>query len=154
MKKLICIISILIFTCLVIFTPRKIFKMAQIRGFIDGPPLVTEIVTDKGSTPGTYSESYLVCWNNTDINIPGKDRIFLPHEFWSQIEIGQPIKVMYFPNSKFPSHREGIFASNENFVFDFILLAWWSLGIGFSAYIGFIKTNNSQGRVPPPIPNY
>ncbi len=114
------------------FTGPKLYKMAQIRGWISGATLQQEIVTDKAQTKSLntssnryedkYSYSYLIAWSNQPASEPGPDRVNLIFSDWERIAVGDTVNLIRIPNDEKAYLREGIFASNGNFGFDLGLI--------------------------------
>jgi hypothetical protein len=130
MNRLARWIGIVLLALLACFTGNKVFKMAQIRGFVRGPVPETEVITARAAIEGSYGAAYWVAWKDAPIEMPSPDRMNLPKEVWDRFHVGDPIEVLRFrhdPHPYFP--REDIFTENGNFIFDGLLFLAWLAGI-------------------------
>jgi hypothetical protein len=141
-------IAVLIF--LVGYTSTKLLKMAKIRGFISGPPPEVKVITSKVTLPGSNGESYWLAWDGADIQVPGRNRINLPEEVWSNYDVGDSIEIFYFEGDRWPYHKKDIFADNSNFAFDFVLLSIWITGLCTLVIFQFF--GGRRPKLPPPLP--
>lgn len=122
MKYLILLVFIppLLLGCIgVPFTWQKLEGMKQIRGWKPGATIKTCTVTDK-LVVGQYT--HWLSWDNGDIRVPGDHRINLPENVANRYEVGSDVDIVYLPNDSSPYHRDGIYADDGNFAFDYVLL--------------------------------
>ncbi len=108
-------------------TGPKLYKMAQIRGWIPGAILTEKVILEKlhetrrqrRRDPNTY-------WLRIDdvkIEYPGNHRINLTPEMWEDLSIGDNLEVVQLSKEGNYYLRNGIFVSTGNFIFDFFLLS-------------------------------
>jgi hypothetical protein len=103
-----------------LFTSNKLDRMRQIRGWKPGATVQMKVVTQKYEDPENDA-----CWigfTNESIQRPGPHRVNLEPAVWDQLEIGNPIELIYLPGDPWPYTRNGIYASDGNFTFDYALL--------------------------------
>ena len=132
-SKLLLFIIPLILGCVgAVFTWNKLISMRQIRGFIPGARIEKHIIREKRSDA---QGSFWVSWSDKSILQVGNHRLNLPEKVWHRYEVGDEIEIVFVRNSKWPYHRDGIFASDGNFMFDYGLLAF-ELGLIAFAAIG------------------
>lgn len=125
MITLLRLVGIALLLWLISITGSKLFKMAQIRGFLDGPAPVVKTITGKTISGGHTRNAYVLSWDGADPEVSGPNRINLPQEPGESLQPGDPIDILYFPGDPMPHHRLGFYANNGNFGFDsFLLLAW------------------------------
>lgn len=105
-----------------LFTGAKIIKMLKIREIIEGSNYIKKEITGKWIDNVSDSDSYWISWNNVNIKERSTDRINLPNEEWKKFEIGDTIEITYFKYDIFPYYKNGIYASNGNFIFDLIII--------------------------------
>ncbi len=129
MITLLRLIGMALLLWLISVTGSKLFKMAQIRGFVEGPTPVVKTITGKAISGGHSRNSYVLSWDGADPKVSGPDRINLPQEIGETLQPGDPIDILYFPGDPMPHHRLGFFANNGNFGFDFFLLLAWVSGL-------------------------
>jgi hypothetical protein len=149
MTTVLRVLAIVCLGGLTFFTSSKLLRMAKIRGFVSGPPPLEKIISAKAVVSGEYNDAYWLAWDSADIRVPGRNRINVPEELWDRSSVGDRISVIYFADSKWPYTRDGIYASDENFVFDGILLLLWLIGIGVAAYF---QLRHVRRMRPPPLP--
>ena len=127
MVTILRLIGMALLLWLISITGSKLFKMAQIRGFVKGPAPVVKTITGTSISTGHPRNSYVLTWDGADPVISGPNRINLPREIWETFQPGDSIEILYFPEDPRPYHRLGLYANNGNFGFDsFLLLAWVS----------------------------
>jgi hypothetical protein len=144
-------IAVLIF--LIGFTSTKLLKMAKIRGVVAGPAPEVKTITSKEALPGSNGESYWLAWDGANIQFPGRNRINLPEEVWLEYDVGDSIEIFYFPGDRWPYHKRDIFADTGNFVFDFILLTIWIVGLCVLVIFQFFSVGRGRKqKLPPPLP--
>ncbi len=109
-----------------LFTGPKVYRMAQIRGFVPGAQVSAETVVEKWhQTPEQHHDGrdvFWVTWSESDIRARGSHRLNLPEELWNTVTVGGPIEIVRLEGGSEPHHRQGIYASNGNLAFDLILL--------------------------------
>ncbi len=118
-------VALLLFTvclCVFLWMGYKLYTMTQIRGWTSGTRTVSYVVTQRYVEPSrrlTRDDAYWVSWSTTvDIKTPGNHRIGVPAEKYNNYYIGAPIEIVYVGNDETPYMRDGIYASDGNFVFD------------------------------------
>lgn len=113
---------------MVFVTLPKLYKMAQIRGWIGGAVVQELSVLEKWHqvTPLTKRRLdpniYWLLLQPGDIHTKGAHRTNMEFEKWNLLQVGDPIEVIFVPGDPEPYFRDDIFASNGNFAFDFVLL--------------------------------
>ncbi|SMP70722.1 hypothetical protein SAMN06265222_113113 [Neorhodopirellula lusitana] len=100
-------------------TCKKIMRMQMIRGERVGAEIQSKVITSKLSR----SDDYLFAWDGADVTKRSDQRIFLPPEVWERYDVGDSIDLVFVPGRTSPYHRDGIFASDGNLIFDYVLLA-------------------------------
>ncbi len=107
-------------------TGPKLYKMAQIRGFVPGAEVVQKQITDKWhQTSAEHHKGrnvYWISWGNKSIKEKGAHRVNLEHDTWKQYHIGQKLELAYIGKDSKPYLADGIYASNDNLIFDCVLL--------------------------------
>lgn len=151
MSSLLRILGLACLAFLTWFTSSKLIQMAQIRGFIAGPAAQAKTITSKAILDGRYGDANWVAWDHADIRKPGRNRVNLPREVWDRFAVGDQIAVYYFPGERWAYTREDIFASNENFAFDFVLLTLWVAGIGVLLFFQVRHARRGRRLEPPPL---
>jgi len=126
-------VAVLALWLMLAVTGPKLYKMAQIRGFIGGATLLERTITDKASQDwrtalslnrtSSSGTNYFIAWNEQSALEAGPNRINIQQEQWEKLNIGDSIDLMRLPHDEATYIRTGIFASNGNFMFDAILLA-------------------------------
>lgn len=122
---------------LITVTGPKMYKMVLIRGWVPGATVRRKIVTDMKMTASSgrvTSNAYWVSWDGQGASRIGPKRMNLPEEVYKGIEIGDELEVITLFGEKTPYHREGIFASNGNFIFDVCLLCFELFLFGAGLY--------------------
>lgn len=130
-------------------TGPKLIKMCQIRGWIPGAVVVEEVISKKWhQTPSqdpSERNTFWISWGDKSIMIRGNHRINLEEDDWEQIEVGQSIELTKVPGSNDIFLRDGIFASNGNFVFDIFLLLI-ELGVVFIFGFGLLSDYRNENK--------
>lgn len=122
-------------------TGPKLYRMAQIKGFVDGAQTEIVTVTNKWhqSVQGRRArEVYWVTWTNQDIKQVGSHRLNLTAERWNSVEIGDKIELIRLPGRDKAYDSAGIFVSEGNFIFDLLLLLLEigvTIGMAISIYL-------------------
>ena len=101
------------------FTLQKLDGMRQIRGFKAGAAVEKHVVRDKWPQP---PRTYWISWTDRSIRTRGNHRLNLPQDIWDRYDVGDEIEIRFLPDRGTPFHRDGIYASDENFAFDYGLL--------------------------------
>lgn len=117
----------------VAFTWQKLERMKRIRGHEPGARVESHQVLEKWVRS---SSTYWIRWAEGDIRRPGTHRLNLPRAVWSRYAVGDEIEIVFVPGDSSPHHREGIYASDGNFVFDYLLLACES-GLALVSLLAF-----------------
>lgn len=118
------------------FTWQKLSGMRQVRGFMPGATVTPRIISDKWLQP---PDTRWISWGEQSIRRRGDHRLNVPASLWESVEIGDEIEIVYLPPSTTPYHREGIYASDGNFAFDYGLLVF-ELGLILLALAGVPAT--------------
>jgi len=101
------------------FTGQKLFKMTQIRGWVSGTTVIEKIITDKQSNPS--ENSFWLSWDGQNADKVGLNRTNIPKSLWLTYQVGDSLQLVKVPRSDRFYLQDGIYAANENFVFDIIL---------------------------------
>ena len=107
---------------------NKLHTMAQIRGLLGGATEVLQKVTDKKILEGQFGAAYWIAWNHSDITQPSSSRINVDEKQWINFNTGDAITIIRLADDPIPYYREGIYASDGNFILDFVLISlliWW-----------------------------
>lgn len=99
----------------------------MIRGMEPGARIEKERVLEKYRRSGRY----VVVFEEASGARCTVGCIGLPRAVWGRYDVGDEIEIVYLPDSEEPFHRDGIYASDGNFIFDYVLLA---VEIIFSAF--------------------
>ena len=102
--------------------------MTLVRGFIGNATDELQTITNKRMLEGTFGKAYWIAWNQSDITQPSANRINIDEEQWNDFSIGDSIPIIQLQDDPIPYYRQGIYASDGNFILDFILiclLLWW-----------------------------
>ena len=118
------------FLILMFLTGSKLYKMAQIKGFVPGRKLVTQLVTGSGEQQGRREMVYWISWGGADWRVPSNNRTNLPEEIWENHPVGSEIQLVQHGETFY--HPNGIFVSPGNFVFDVFLMLVWAVGVGWA----------------------
>ncbi len=122
------LIGLIICILLSVITTSKLYTMYQIRGWIKGAYSSTYRVRQKwdeyswNRTSRRMEHTYWVSWTDQDIRQIGPHRLNLLYEKWSSLKVGDPIEITYVPRDPDPYVRNDIFDSDDNFIFDYMLL--------------------------------
>ncbi|MFT5502468.1 MAG: hypothetical protein ACI8XC_000173 [Gammaproteobacteria bacterium] len=122
-----CLTLILILILLGILI-NKLHTMTQVRGLIEGATEELQKITAKSTLEGRFGEAYWIAWNHSDIKEPSSNRINIDEKLWIDFNIGDTIPIIRLSDDPIPYYREGIYASDGNFILDFVLiflLNWW-----------------------------
>lgn len=103
-----------------IVTWNKLEKMKMIRGMKPGAIVKMKTVKQKLEDPVTGT--FWIALTDEDIRRGGAHRLNLRAEKWDQLDIGDQVEIVYLPGSDWPYMRDGIFAEDGNFEFDYTLL--------------------------------
>lgn len=113
-------------------TLPKLYAMTQIRGWIPGAVVRMETVSQKwNQTPAEHPDGrdvYWISWGTKSIREVGPHRLNVEPEEWPGIAIGSPVEIVTVSGDPWPHTRNGIFASNGQFVFDGCLLLAEAIG--------------------------
>ena len=115
-------LKILFILLIVVFLLNKLYTMTQIRGWSSGSIIHHHTVTDKRQLEGLFDNAYWVAWDDSDITVPSSERINLYDKQWLPLKVGDTISIVTIPNNPIPYNREGIYASNGNFILDIVLI--------------------------------
>lgn len=101
-------------------TLEKLDVMRKIRGTKPGGVKIIRFVSDKQFVA---PDRYRISWGIHNIEEPGHHRLRLPKAIWDRYEVGDEIEIIYVKGSGgYPYHEEGFYASDESFVFDYVLV--------------------------------
>ncbi len=126
MQQLSPFAGFLVFIGLTCFTGGKLVDMAKIRGWIDGTSENVFYISDKYIHSGGHNgDTYLISWTNDAIKTQGPHRIKIEKFQWENVVIGDPIKIVKLRGDDTPYLRDGIYASNSNFIFEIMLELLW-----------------------------
>ena len=105
-------------------TGPKLYKMAQIKGWLPGATATTRPITQKGVDHGTRGrEHHWVSWANSGGPISRAHRASVSPEVWETMTVGDPVEVIRVPGDEDAYLRNGVFVEPGNFVFDIVLLS-------------------------------
>ena len=107
---------------------NKLHTMAQVRGLLGGATAERQKITDKKIVEGQFGAAYWIAWNHSNITQPSSNRINVDETQWINFNIGDAITIIRLPDDPIPYYREGIYASDGNFILDFVLISlliWW-----------------------------
>jgi hypothetical protein len=107
---------------------NKLHTMAQVRSLLEGASEELQKITDKKILEGEFGAAYWIAWNHSDISQPSSNRINVDEQQWINFNIGDAITIIRLPEDPVPYYREGIYASDGNFILDFVLISlliWW-----------------------------
>jgi hypothetical protein len=107
---------------------NKLHTMTQVRGLLEGATESLQKITDKKILEGLFGAAYWIAWNHSDITQPSSNRINVNEKQWINFNIGDAITIIRLPDDPVPYYREGIYASDGNFILDFVLISlliWW-----------------------------
>lgn len=103
-----------------LFTYNKLERMEQIRGWKPGAEVRMETVRQKYENPD--SGTCWVAFTDENIRRVGPHRMNMEREPWSSLNIGDVVEVVYLPGDPERYSRDGIYANDGNFAFDWGLL--------------------------------
>ncbi len=110
----------------VLMTGPKLFGMCQIKGWVPGATVRTELITQKWhemrSEFDEISHVYWIAWGRRPIREVGDHRLNLEPEQWEAVRVGDRVEIIRVPGDSWPHTRDGIFVSPGNFQFDIGLL--------------------------------
>jgi len=107
---------------------NKLHTMAQVRGLLGDATEELQKITDKKILEGQFGAAYWIAWNHSDITQPSSNRINVDEKQWINFDIGNAIIIIRLTDDPVPYYREGIYASDGNFILDFVLISlliWW-----------------------------
>ena len=104
---------------LLAFTGNKLWKMAQINGWVPGADTVEVAVTEKSASEtelrhGVGDTVYWLIWQDGRTNVT--------REIWQGVQMSDRLELRRLPGEGKLYYEGGIYASPGNFVFDFVLL--------------------------------
>lgn len=135
----------IICTGLLIFTSTKIYGMLEIRGIIPGRIIESKIITDmtfQASSKIPGENVYWISWSYADISTKSNNRLNISEELWTSLEIGSEVEIIKLRSGNTPYMKNGIYASNGNFVFDIIMFLIEFTGIIYGI-VAFIQRRKS-----------
>jgi hypothetical protein len=107
-------------------TGPKLYKMAQIKGWVPGALVTPGVVTQKGvdQRQGRQIEdSYWVSWARGDVRGSWDQRGRVSPEVWEGMQVGDSIDLIRVPDDGRTYLRNGVFVDWGNFAFDLFLLS-------------------------------
>jgi hypothetical protein len=114
-------------------TIPKLYKMAQIVGWLPGAEVTTGFITQKGVDEGMRGrQHYWVSWAIHGGAFSRADRGNVSPEVWAKMRVGDSVEVARVPGDDAGHLRNGVFVEPGNFVFDFVLLAL-TLGVAVAS---------------------
>ena len=119
------IIPLILFLVIAVLTSRKIFRMAQIRGWISGARTESAVVIHKWKENGRFLR--YVTEEGTEEGTEerteeGTEEQRIPEDLYHSVEVGDHVEVRYLEGDRTPYLARGVYASPGNFVFDGFLL--------------------------------
>ncbi|MCZ7652254.1 MAG: hypothetical protein M5U13_14245 [Thermoanaerobaculia bacterium] len=128
MKRIgVFVVMVIAFGFALTVTVPKLVKMAKVRGMLPGGEVESLRVAEKWhQTPDEHPAGRDALWvrfGPGEIRTPGPHRINLPASRWAELEVGDPIEIVWVGSDPKPYSRDGIFASAGNFAFDLLFLA-------------------------------
>ncbi len=150
-NKIIALIGVLALLLLAFtVTGPKLYSMLQIRGVISGADVVITQITDKWhQTPSEHHEgrnTYWISWGNNSIKKVGTHRVNIDYETWAQYRIGQQLELIFLPENPKPYLVNGIYASDNNLIFDGILLLL-ELFAAITLIVAMLRKNHFHRRI-------
>ena len=106
-------------------TIPKLYRMAQIRGFIGGAVTEEKVITRVWhQTPDGQNGKniYWISWTADDIKKKGDHRINVEKELFERIKVNDKVPFVKIPGESELYLPNGIYASTGNFIFDGALL--------------------------------
>ena len=122
------LVGFIICILFLVLTTSKLYTMYQLRGQISGAFTLNYKVRQKWDeyawdrTSRRMQHTYWVSWTDQDIQQPGSHRINVTYDNWSRLKMDDPIGITYVARDPEPYLRNGIFDSDDNFIFDYVLL--------------------------------
>jgi hypothetical protein len=107
------VIPLILFLVIAVLTSRKLFRMAQVRGWISGARPETALVVRKWRKSGRYLRY---------VTKEGQEEQRVPEALFHSVEVGGQVEVRYLPGDRTPHLARGVYASRGNFIFDGFLL--------------------------------
>jgi hypothetical protein len=105
-------------------TGPKLFHMFQIRGWIAGRTLSTEVVLQKWHEKTDKRDAWWIGWGPEPVQQVSSNRINIEEKDWKRYRIFDHIDIVRIPGSRWPyALKNDIWVSRGNFAFDFALLA-------------------------------
>jgi hypothetical protein len=107
-------------------TGPKLYKMAQIKGWVPGALVTPAVVTQKGVDPRQFrqiEETYWVSWEYGEVRGSWTRRVRVSPEVWEGMKLGDPIDLIRVPGDGRTYLRNGVFVDWGNCAFDLFLLA-------------------------------
>jgi hypothetical protein len=131
------VISVVLVGVAFFVTIPKLYRMAQIRGFIAGGVIQPLPILEKWhQTPAEHHKGRNVWWlrlHPGDIRQPGNHRANVEKSQWESFKVGQTIETVAIPGDKSIYLLRGdIYAETSHFVIDFLLLG---AELGGAAYL-------------------
>lgn len=141
-RSTLALIIFVVCCLLAVFTGFKLYRMAQIRGWVPGAKITTYTVTQKAVTKGWRGrDAYVISWKNENIQTPSHNRVFVPYEKWKNIRIGSQVDIARVGNSEEPYLLDDIYVSDGNFVFDIMLLC---TELGVACLMGYYFVSGQE----------
>ncbi len=72
---------------------------------------------------GQFGAAFWIAWNHSDITQPSSSRINIDEQQWINFNIGDAITIIRLADDPVPYYEEGIYASDGNFILDFVLIS-------------------------------
>ena len=108
-------------------TGSKLYKMAQIKGWLPGATVTPAVTTQKGVDRAQgrrqIEDSYWVSWAKGDVRGSWAERERVSPDVWETMKVGDPIELIRVPGDSQAYLRNGVFVDPDNFAFDLILFA-------------------------------
>jgi len=105
--------------------------MTQIRGWVGGAVEERVVVTEKWDVSSVEHDSvtYWLTWIEKDSALSEDNKVNTTKAHWEGLEEGDALSIIHTPRDSKPYLRDGIYASNGNLIFDFVLLGSELVGI-------------------------
>ena len=107
------IIPLILFLVVAVLTSGKLYRMAQIRGWISGARTEQALVVHKWKDSGRYLRY---------VTKEGPEEQRVPEDLYHSVEAGDAVEIRYLEGDPTPYLARGVYASPGNFVFDGFLL--------------------------------
>jgi hypothetical protein len=124
-KERVYAVALLVALAGLYITVSKLYKMAQVKGWIAGAVVTQEVITQKGVNPARRlrdTDSYWVSWVDGDVGRSWEKRVRVPADTWERMRLGDPIELIRVSGDSYPYLKEGVGVQTGNFVFDLMLL--------------------------------